>query len=100
RVVLVDVHAARPAKLLPLIDDPSVLIEDLDAVVPTVGHEDPSSRIHRHRVRRVELAGPFPALAPRLDERSVFGELHDPADGGAGDVAVCDEDVAVAGDDD
>jgi hypothetical protein len=42
-VVLRDVNAARAAELLPLIDECSVLIEDLDAIVVAVADEQPAS---------------------------------------------------------
>src|SRR5262245_36630408 len=42
RVVLVDEDAARPAELLPLIEELPILIEDLDPIVGTIGHEDPA----------------------------------------------------------
>src|SRR5712691_5757772 len=41
-VVLVDVDAARPAELLPLIEEREVLIEDLDAIVVAIADEQPS----------------------------------------------------------
>src|SRR5262249_25506127 len=76
-VVAVDVGSARPAELLPLSDEISLLIEDLDAVVAAVADEDPSLRIDGDCVRRVELARGRAFLAPRLDELSILRELHD-----------------------
>src|SRR5712671_1990075 len=76
-VVLVDEEAARTAELLPLQEILSVLVEDLNAVVGTVGNEEPAGRIQREAMRRVELAGPGALLAPLLDVLAVLGELHD-----------------------
>ena len=53
----VDVDAARPAELAPLGEVLAVLIEDLDAAVGAVADEQPAARIHRERVRHVEVAG-------------------------------------------
>ena len=61
-VVPVDVDAARPAELLPLIEELAVLVEDLDAVVLAVADEQPPLRIDRERVRHVELARRRPFL--------------------------------------
>src|SRR5216684_3588803 len=51
--------------------DLSVLVEDLNAVVGTVGDEQPAGRIHRQAMRRVELTGPGAFLAPLLDVLAV-----------------------------
>ena len=56
-VVLVDEDAARPAELLPLVDELAVLIEDLDAVVVAIADEEPALRVDRERVRLIEFAG-------------------------------------------
>ena len=63
-VVLVDVDAARPAELRPLLDELAVLIEDLDAVVAAVADEQAAPRIHRERVRLIELARPGARACP------------------------------------
>src|ERR1700674_1122537 len=63
-VVLVDGDVARPAELLPFGDEVSVRIEDLDAAVAAVGHENPPLGIHRDSVQLVELALPLAVLAP------------------------------------
>src|SRR5262245_48708351 len=76
-VVAVDVDSARPAELLPLSDEISLLIEALAPVVAAVADEDPSLRIDGDCVRRVELAGGRAFLAPRLGELSILRELHD-----------------------
>src|SRR5882672_10219426 len=93
-VVLVDVDPARPAELTPLGEELAVLIEDLDARIRTVGDEEPSLRIHRQPMRRVELARSRALLAPGLDELAVLGEFDD-ARVGVAAMAVGDEDVAV-----
>src|SRR6516225_11765517 len=46
-VVLVDGDVARPAELLPFSDELSARIEDLDAAVAAVGHENAPLGIHR-----------------------------------------------------
>src|SRR5262245_58714749 len=76
-VVAVDVEAARAPELLPFLEKLAVLIEDLDAIVDTVSHEQPAAGIHRQLVRRVELARAAAALAPRFDEGAVLGKLKD-----------------------
>src|SRR5437660_6422706 len=42
-VFLIDVDSAGAAELLPLIEEASILIEDLDSTVPTVAHKNPAS---------------------------------------------------------
>src|SRR5579871_161605 len=96
-VVLVDVDAARPAELRPLVDEVSVLIEDLDTVVAAVAKEQPAARIHRQRVRAVHLAGGAALLAPGLDELAGLVKLDD-AGVGVAAVTVGDEDIAVGRD--
>ena len=98
-VVPVDEDSARPAELLPLVQELAVLIEDLNAVVAAVGDEQAAGGVHRERVRRVELARPRTLPAPGLDERAVLRKLHD-AGVGVAAVAVGDEDGAVGRDDD
>src|SRR5579872_5767244 len=56
RVLGVDVNTARPAKLLPLIQKFSVLIENLDATITAVADEEPSGGIHGNGMGGVELA--------------------------------------------
>src|SRR5262249_41583210 len=46
-VLLVDVDAARPAVLRPLLDERAVLIEDLDAVVVAIADEQAAARVER-----------------------------------------------------
>src|SRR5258706_9981567 len=99
-VVPVDVDAARPAELFPLIEEASILIEDLNAAVAAVGHEDSPARIDRDAVRSIEFTGSRSPLTPRFDELAVLRELHDSVDRNVGDMAVGNEDVAVLGDHD
>ena len=56
-VVSVDEDAARPAELVPLIEEVAVLVEDLDAIVLAVADEQPAARVDGDRVRHVELTG-------------------------------------------
>src|SRR5262249_20704398 len=98
-VVPVDEHAARPAELVPLVEVVAVLIEDLDAIVLPVAEKEPAARIHRDRVRDVDLAGTGTLLAPGLDELAGPVELDDARIGVAA-VAVGDEDVAIRRGDD
>src|SRR5216684_3796734 len=96
-IVLVDVDAARTAELRPLVDEIAVLIEDLDTVVAAVAKEQPAARIHRQRVRAVDLAGRAALLAPGLDELAGLVELDD-AGVGVAAVAVGNENVAIGRD--
>jgi uncharacterized protein YbjT (DUF2867 family) len=76
RVVLGDGDAARPAELMPLRDEPALLIEDLNAVVLAIADEQPSLRVDRDGVRLADLAVARSLAAPLLDERSVLAEPH------------------------
>src|SRR5258707_13192281 len=96
-VVLVDVDAARAAELRPLVDEVAVLIENLDAVVAAVAKKQPAARVHRKRVRAVDLAGRAALLAPGLDEFAGLVELDD-AGVGVAAVTVGDENVAIGRD--
>ena len=55
-VILVDIDAARPAELRPLVDEIAVLIENLDAVVLPVTDQQPASLVHGDRMWNVEFA--------------------------------------------
>src|SRR5262249_47090496 len=66
-VVLVDADVARSAELLPFSDELSGRIEDLNAAVAAVGHENPSLRIHRDSMQLIELARPLAVLAKGRD---------------------------------
>src|SRR2546426_4026073 len=98
-VVPVDEYPARPAELLPRFEKFSVLVEDLDAVVPPITNKESAARIHGQRMRRLEVAGSGPLLPPRLDERALLRELHHPRVR-VPTMAVPDEDVAVRCDED
>src|SRR6185295_13021441 len=91
-VVLVDVDAARPAELPPLLEELAVLIEDLNAAVAAIADEQTSARIERERVRHVELPRARAGRAELLDELAVLVELEHAA---AAAVSLSDEDVAV-----
>ena len=88
------------------VEEVAVLVEDLDAVVPPVGHEEAPGRIELQRVRGAELARAESDFAPLLDEFAVLVELQDPAGAPLGGiralpaVAVGDEDVPVRRGDD
>src|SRR5262249_49491335 len=41
-VILIDVNSARPAELLPLVDEFPVLVEDLNSIVVPVADEEPA----------------------------------------------------------
>ena len=87
------------------VEELALLIEDLDAVIASIGHIQTSLRIELQGVRRTELSGPEAELAPLLDEGAVGRELENPP-GRAGRrvqtlpaVAVGHEDVAIRSDD-
>src|SRR5579872_401498 len=73
-IVLVDEDSARAAELRPLLDELSVLVEDLDAVVGAVADEKPALGIERERVGDVELPWFGAVRAPGLDEFPVLVE--------------------------
>src|SRR5689334_11251331 len=50
-VLAVDIDAARPAELRPLVEKLAVLVENLNAVVLAVAHEQAGLRVHRDGVR-------------------------------------------------
>src|SRR4051812_24207383 len=58
RVVGRDGDATRPSELPPLRDEAAALVEDLDAVVLAIAHEQPPLRIDRDRVRLAHLTRP------------------------------------------
>src|SRR5262249_40356329 len=94
RVVLRNENPAWSAKLTPLIEELTILIKNLDAVVLAITYKQTSPRIHRDRVRFADFAGSRTFLSPLLEELSIPVELNDtivlPIP-----VAVGDEDVAV-----
>src|SRR3954464_10523108 len=96
-VLLVDEDTAWAAELEPLIDVVSILVENLDAIVLPVADEEPPARIHRRRVRNIELAGARAFLPPGLDELAVLGEFYDPRIGVA-PVSVGDKNVSIGRD--
>src|SRR5229473_3385709 len=53
-VVLVDEDPARPAELVPLVEEVALLVENLDAIVVAVADEQPSARIHRQGMGSVD----------------------------------------------
>src|SRR5262249_8411281 len=97
RVVAADEHRARLAELRPGRYKVALLVEPLDAVVLAVGDVDAILRsANEYVVRLVEVAGRRPLVAPGLDERALFGELHDAGIAERiGLMAVGDKDVAI-----
>jgi len=78
-VVFVDRDAAQPAELVPRVERLVGLgIENLDAVVRTVGHEEPSLRIERGTMRLHELAlGAGAQLSKFAEELAGLVEAHE-----------------------
>ena len=68
----------------------AVAVEYLNAVIAAVGDVDVALGVGRDRMRRVELAGTFAAVAPRFEPVAVLVDLGDARI----DVAVADEGVA------
>src|SRR6266850_2885344 len=95
--VVADEDRARSAKLLPLVDEVALLVEDLDAPVRAIGHVHPSLRVDADVMRLIELARGRSCLSPGLDEPAVLRELHHAV---VLSVAVGHEDVAVPRDGD
>src|SRR5215471_4002973 len=79
-------------QIVPLSLIPPVAVEDLDAVVLTVGHIHQSVRVRRQVVRQVELPRIASRLAPGHDVPSVRRVLVDARIA----VAVRDEQIARA----
>src|SRR5439155_10325767 len=77
-IVFGDEEAARAAELFPFRDEVAILIENLQAAVVAIGEEHTAFRIHRDRVRDIDLARPRADMAPRLDELAILVELLDP----------------------
>ena len=63
-VVRVDEDPARTAELIPRVEQLAVLIEDLDPVVAAIADEQAALRIHRERVRLVEVVRAVAELCP------------------------------------
>src|SRR5439155_19909849 len=97
RVVARDVDAARPAELMPDVEQLAVLIEDLNAVVLAIADEQPPARVHRDRVRLADLSRARSLRAPFLQILSGAIELHDTVVFAVA-VAIGEEDVAVGRD--
>jgi hypothetical protein len=75
-VVPVDKQAARPTELLPLFEKFSILIEDLDPIVPPVTNKQTAARIHGQSVGRIELARGGSFLSPGFDELAILRKLQ------------------------
>src|SRR5579872_6534625 len=71
-VVFVDEYPTRPAELLPLGDEFTVLIKNLDAIIGAVSNKKPAFGIESQGVRSIEFAGGSSKLSPSLNELSIF----------------------------
>src|ERR1051326_9273583 len=95
-IVFIDEETAWPAELFPLLQELPILVEDFDSIVVPVTDEQPAFRIHRKRVRLIEVAGSSTKLAPGFDELSVFRDFqHTRCCPGHTCVTFGDEDIAV-----
>src|SRR5437867_7419917 len=76
-VVVVDREGdpARHAELIPARQKLAVLVEDLDARVRAIAHEQAVALVHGDAVRGPELARRVAGLAPGFDELAVLGKL-------------------------
>ena len=99
-VVVVDEEPADAAELVEGVEEVAFLVEDLDAVVAAVGHEQAPLRVEFEGVRRPELPGSRPDLAPLHHVLALGAEFHDASRGARRRilvlpaVSVGDEDVA------
>src|SRR6185312_13944861 len=59
----------------------AVLVEDLDAAIDPVGHQQPALTVEGQRMGIAELALARSQAAPRLDELAIRRELDDAGDG-------------------
>src|SRR5262245_35314504 len=99
RVVLVDKHSARPTELLPLFEKFSILIEDLDPIVPPVTNKQTAARIHGQGVGHIELARAESFLSPGFDELAILRKLQN-AGVCISPVSVPDKDISIRRDQD
>ena len=77
-VVLAYEHRAWLTELFPRNDEFAVLIEDLNAVVFTIGDIDEALRpTDENVVRLIEVTGGGSQVSPGLDELSVLGKFND-----------------------
>src|SRR5262245_64594068 len=74
-IVLVDEDSAGAAELLPLVEELPVLIEYLDAIVRTVGHEHAATRINGDGMRPYEFARRCAIYDSGLDYLFIFSQL-------------------------
>src|SRR5262249_15223725 len=73
----VDEDAARAAELFPRCEELAVLIENLNPVVGAIANEEAPARVHRQRMRALELIGTRTMIAPFLEVLAVLVEFHD-----------------------
>jgi hypothetical protein len=69
------VDTVRPAELLPFRQEISILIENLNPVVRSVGDKQTASGIHGETVGDVEFTWCRPMVTPGFDEFAVLGEF-------------------------
>ena len=99
-VVGADRDAARSAELIPDVEQRSLLVEDRDAIVAPVTHENAALGVERDRVRHVELAGPRAGATPGRHERAVGRVFGHPVGAWCEAMPLGDEDLAARGDHD
>src|SRR5208282_349363 len=75
--VVADIDTARPAELLPFRQEFSILVENLDSAVGSVGDKQTAGGIHGETVGHVEFALCRSMVAPRFDEFAVLREFDD-----------------------
>src|SRR5581483_9754560 len=103
-VLAADIKRAGQTRILDLADVLSIRIENLDALILTVGHPELALGVHRDSVRNVELARLSALASPELEELAVLVELEDArilrhaAPPGPGSVALRNENVPVGSD--
>ena len=84
-------------------DEITLLIKNLDAVIPTVSNIEPTLGIELHRMRGPELPRSEPNFPPLLDKSPVRRKLEDPPRRPSGwiwiltTVAIRDKDIAIRG---
>src|SRR5262245_10823035 len=96
-------NAARASELLPLCDEGSLLVEDLNAVVAAVGDEEATLRVQGDVVRGLELDRAGAKPPERADEFAILREARDAPDSPCGRVGLLarmpfgDEEISVRG---
>src|SRR6185369_10375551 len=94
-IVLVDEDAARPPELLPGGEEFPILIENRDAAVAAVRHEQTPLRIEGQHMQTLQLAVARTQMAEAFDELAVPVEFHDARIAECRCMAFGDENVAI-----